>query len=87
MTRKRQRKAYRFDGGQVPGRLGLVVALEGKVIVETVKGGGFECGGCEVEWVHRLKREGAVGGDEQCGAGGEWGHMTEAMVEGAEGHC
>jgi len=84
MTRKGQRKAYRFDGGQVPGRLGLVVALEGKVIVE---GGRFECGGCEVEWVHRLKREGAVGGDEQCGAGGEWGHMTEAMVEGAEGHC
>lgn len=71
----------------MPGRLELAVALEGKVIVETTKGGGLEGGGWEVEWVHRLEREGAVGGGEQCGVGGEWCHMTEAMVEGAEGHC
>ena len=56
----------------MPGRLELAVALEGKVIVETTKGGGLEGGGWEVEWVHRLEREGAVGGGEQCGVGGEW---------------
>jgi len=66
----------------VPGRLGLVVALESEIIVETIEGGGGE-----VERMRRLEREGAVEGDEQCGVGGKWGHMTEAMVEGAEGHC
>jgi len=42
LTQKGERKAYRFDGGQVPGRLRLVVALEGEVVVETIKGRGGE---------------------------------------------
>lgn len=78
-------KAYRFDGGQVPGRLWLVVALESEVIVETIKGVGVEGG--EILWVGRLEGELAVGGDEQSGIGGVGSHMTEAVVESAEGHC
>ena len=66
----------------MPGRLWLVVALEGEVVVETIKGRGGEA-----KWVYRLERDGAVGGDEQCGVGIEWGHMTDAMVECAESHC